>query len=172
MMNPSYKRFRNIFRLVLTGIVFGFVFAFIAFIRYAPALQSNEELLVAWQSETEQLMKDKYMLYIFERNPDSNDPTFSQFIMPLAIRAYAQTGQVEKFEALVKSFLANAKNEQTLFLYLKSWNEALIKNQQYRASANLLKKFELLIPDDRFDSVLEREKIRLVKACPNCFTGS
>ena len=168
-MTDRVKIIKSLIRFALTGLLLGCTLALVAAVRYSPALQSNEELLLAWHNETDPIMKEKYILYIFERDHKSTDLTFRHFLVPLAIRAYAQTGQIDKFNSLVQSFFAEVKNEQTPYLYLTSWNEALIKNQQFRASTELIKTFERRNIDTRLKAVLEKEKQRLEKACPDCF---
>lgn len=148
-------------RFIAVGTAIGFILSAVYFFRFAPTFQTNDELLLAWDAEKTVQKKDWYILYLFERAKRQNDERYSRYLTPVALQAYARSGQTGPFFAILNSAVQD-KDEAVFFIqFLKSWIDIFIQKQNTPAAKKVLALFLKANLPPEFSPILNHEAVRL-----------
>jgi len=122
-MNDEKRRFiLAALSLVVLGMAAGLLLGLANGARTSPAFLADEKLVVRWTYETDPVLKNKIVVYMFERQDNERSA-----LLPLAMVSYIRLGRLAEFRRLFKSFRDEGANIGAYYGYIVMWAEELEK---------------------------------------------
>jgi hypothetical protein len=122
-MNVEKRRFIfAVLSLLALGLAAGLLLGLANGVRTSPAFLTDEKLVVRWTYETDPVLKNKIVVYLFERQGNERSA-----LLPLAMVSYIRLGRLAEFRRLFKTFRDEGENIGAYYGYIVMWAEELEK---------------------------------------------